>query len=64
MSKWTRIEDGYKLGSVEIFDNGGGLGPSAGSGRWALVLNGKWIANVDTLAEAKQRGEELTKESA
>ena len=56
-AKWHRLDspayDGYELGSWQITDNGAGVGPSKGSGRWALVYCGKWIANYDTLAEAK-----------
>ncbi len=55
-TKWERIEDGYQNGTVTISDNGGGLGPSKGSGRWAVSVDGKWIANVDTLAEAEAFG--------
>jgi hypothetical protein len=55
--KWHRFDDqrgvGYRTDGAEIYDNGGGLGPSRGSGRWAVEVGGKWIANVDTLAEAK-----------
>lgn len=51
--KWTRIEDGYQSGSLQIFDNGSGVGPTAGSGRWALVAEGRWVGNYDTLAAAK-----------
>lgn len=52
---WTRHDDGYESGRAKIYDNGGGLGPSKGSGRWAVEVDGKWVANVDTLAAAKQR---------
>jgi hypothetical protein len=51
---WTRIEDGYESGQARIYDNGSGVGPSKGSGRWAVEIANKWVANVDTLAEAKQ----------
>lgn len=57
MSAWRRIEDGYERGNAQVTDNGGGFGPSKGSGRWAVTVNGKWIANEDTLAEAKARAE-------
>lgn len=50
---WTRTEDGYRSGTIQITDNGKGLGPAKGSGRWAVTIEGKWVANVDTLAEAK-----------
>lgn len=56
---WEKIEEGYKRGPVELLDNGGGYGPQRGNGRWALMFRGRWIANIDYLAEAKQRGEEL-----
>ena len=52
-STWTRIDGGYQSGSVQIFDNGSGLGSAKGSGRWAVVIDGKWRINVDSLAEAK-----------
>jgi hypothetical protein len=51
--KWTRIEDGYKAGRAQIFDNGQGVGPSKDSGRWAVTVDGRWIANADTLRDAK-----------
>lgn len=50
---WQRTADGYQRGDVEIFDNGAGMGPASGSKRWAVVVAGSWIANVDTLAQAK-----------
>ena len=60
--KWTRIEDGYESDNARIWDNGAGLGPAAGGGRWAVEIEGRWIANVDTLAQAKERVEtELAK---
>ena len=52
---WKRIEDGYQSGRATILDNGAGVGPSKGSGRWAVCIDGKWVANVDTLREAKNR---------
>jgi len=52
-STWQRIEDGYQSGNAQVFDNGAGVGPAKGSRRWAVVINGKWVANVDTLAAAK-----------
>jgi hypothetical protein len=53
---WERIEDGYRCGLVVIHDNGAGVGPSSGSGRWAVEYDGKWQANIDTLKEAKNLG--------
>jgi hypothetical protein len=50
---WARIEDGYLKGDARITDNGAGIGPARGSGRWAVEIAGRWIANVDTLDEAK-----------
>jgi hypothetical protein len=50
---WTRTPYGYVKGNARIDDNGGGLGPAKGSGRWAVTWAGWWVANVDTLAEAK-----------
>lgn len=64
--KFTRIDSGTEIGyrsadgRVEIFDNGGGMGPSKDSGRWALEIDGRWIANLDTLAAAKTAGEQET----
>ena len=52
--KWERIEDGYQRGPWMILDNGKGLGSAKDSGRWAVMYEGRWIRNVDTLAEAKQ----------
>jgi hypothetical protein len=48
---------GYRSadGRLGVWDNGGGMGSSRGSGRWAVELDGQWIANVDTLPIAKQR---------
>lgn len=58
MDKWTRIEDGYAYGErVRVWDNGAGLGPAAGSGRWAVEVDGKWLSNEDTLKDAKFRAE-------
>lgn len=63
---WKRTEDGdYELvapGSSSpaafVFDNGAGVGPSKGSGRWAVAdALGKWIENVDTLRDAKAMAE-------
>jgi hypothetical protein len=55
--KWTRIEDdggrGYQSGNTQVWDNGAGVGAAAGSGRWALLIDGRWVANLDTLAAAK-----------
>jgi hypothetical protein len=58
-TRWHRIEEGYESGNARIFDNGAGLGPTKGGGRWAVEVDGKWLANVDTLDEAKRlaRGE-------
>lgn len=53
--KWTRTLDGYVTDGAAIYDNGPGHGPAKGSGRWAVEIDGTWIANVDTLADAKQR---------
>lgn len=62
MVTWTRIDTGsalgYERGRYQIFDNGAGLGPSQGSGRWALVIDGRWVANLDTLALAKAAADE------
>lgn len=55
---WTRTEDGYAKGRVAIHDNGPGMGPARGSRRWAVEVDGKWLANVDTLAEAKSLGDD------
>jgi hypothetical protein len=51
----TGPHTGYRTadGRGEVTDNGGGMGSSHGSGRWAVVIDGKWIANVDRLADAK-----------
>jgi GNAT superfamily N-acetyltransferase len=59
--KWSRIEDeeGYERGSARIFDNGGGLGPARGGGRWAVEIDGKWISNEDTLVQAKAKADEM-----
>lgn len=54
-TSWQRVEDGYARGDARIFDNGSGVGPAKGSGRWAVEVAGRWVANVDTLAEAKTR---------
>ena len=54
---WERIEDGYQRGSAQVFDNGAGVGPAKGSKRWAVIVSGRWVANVDTLAEAKRLAE-------
>ena len=65
---WSRFDTGadlgYERGEARIFDNGDGFGRARGSGRWALELGGLWIANLDTLAEAKGRADELTKACA
>lgn len=65
MTTWQRIDDGRSWGyrradgAVCIYDNGAGLGRAAGNGRWAVELHGKWLANVDTLADAKVWGAQL-----
>lgn len=53
---WTRTDAGYRCGCVEITDNGGGFGAAKDGGRWALLLSGRWVANIDLLADAKARG--------
>jgi 2'-5' RNA ligase len=56
--KWKRILDGYELGRAQILDNGGGgggFGKAKGSRRWAVMIDGKWVANMDTVPEAKAR---------
>lgn len=59
--KWERFERdgllGYSAvdGRVEVTDNGGGMGPAAGSGRWAVTVDGRWVANIDLLTDAKAR---------
>jgi hypothetical protein len=50
---WKRIEDGYASSRCAIYDNGAGVGPTKGGGRWALEIDGQWVANIDTLREAK-----------
>lgn len=55
---WRRADDrlgeGYVASyALAVWDNGNGYGSSRGSGRWAVEVDGKWIANVDTLDEAK-----------
>lgn len=53
-AKWTRTDDGFALGTrALVHDNGGGFGPSKGSGRWAVIVDGKWVANIDKLVDAK-----------
>ena len=60
--KWTRFDEpdaiGYESGNARIYDNGPGVGPTKGGGRWALEIDGKWVANIDTLAQAKERANE------
>lgn len=53
---WRRADDGYRSadGRLAIHDNGPGRGPSRGSGRWAVEVDGRWLVNADTLAEAKR----------
>lgn len=53
--KFHRIPEGWvdPTGRAVISDNGGGFGPAAGSGRWAVTIDERWIANIDTLVEAK-----------
>lgn len=61
---WQRTLDGYERRGtvhVEITDNGGGFGRAKGSGRWALTVDGRWIENLDTLAEAKARAANITR---
>ena len=53
-TRWARIADGYARGEWVIWDNGAGLGPAEGSGRWAVCRDGRWIANMDYLADAKR----------
>jgi hypothetical protein len=50
-------------GRAEISDNGGGLGPQQGCGRWAVMIDGRWIANVDYLPAAKQMAAEILDEA-
>lgn len=59
--KWQRVEDGYRSadGRIEIWDNGAGVGPARGGGRWALMIDGKWIANIDMLTDAKRQAQEI-----
>lgn len=56
--KWQRIDTGstlgYRSGDYWLNDNGAGVGSAKGSGRWAVMLGNTWLANIDTLAEAKQ----------
>lgn len=56
---WKRIEDdggkGYELGAAQVWDNGAGFGRV--QGRWAVEVDGKWLANVDSLADAKALAE-------
>lgn len=65
--RWTRIDDGRDLGyqtgglsspHLALYDNGGGLGPARGSGRWSVYVGGYPLARVDTLAEAKRVAEQ------
>lgn len=56
--RWSRLPDGYTSGPWAIYDNGPGLGPTRGSGRWAVEHNGRWVANIDTLADAKRYAED------
>lgn len=57
--RWRRVDRdgfvGWELDGVQLLDNGGGMGGSRGSGRWAVMVAGVWVANVDTLREAKAR---------
>ncbi len=59
---WARVRtgayDGYAKGDLLVVDNGAGVGSARGSGRWAVEVAGRWIANVDTLVEAKRLAEE------
>lgn len=58
---WQRFDEtfktGYRLGDVEVTDNGAGMGPARGAGRWALSVGGRWVANIDFLADAKRIGQ-------
>ena len=57
---WARTRDGAYIGCggrAEISDNGGGMGPSRDAGRWALLIDGEWVSNVDTLPAAKAEAE-------
>jgi hypothetical protein len=54
VAKWERTGDGWRFSAAEITDNGAGLGSARGSGRWAVVIAGTWIANIDYLADAKK----------
>ena len=51
--KWQRTSAGYRSGTFDITDNGGGFGPAKGNGRWAVSSYGRWLRNLDTLAEAQ-----------
>jgi hypothetical protein len=55
MMRWSRTADGYESGRARIYDGGRGFGPARGGGRWALYVDGIWIANIDYLADAKAR---------
>lgn len=61
--KWTRMTDprrpfdGYETEGAEVTDNGNGFGSTVGSGRWAVTVRGRWLANVDGLVEAKALAE-------
>jgi hypothetical protein len=57
MTKWNRIEDGYETDGAAIYDNGNGFGSAKNSGRWAVEIEGRWIANVDYLSDAKTLAE-------
>jgi len=60
-TKWTRMKGGGyvaighgRLGhTMRVDDNGGGKGPAKGAGRWAVMVDCGWVANVDTLDDAK-----------
>lgn len=51
------VDYGYvdTTGRAVLGDNGNGFGSARNSGRWAVVVDGKWVANLDTLREAKSR---------
>lgn len=54
---WKRYKDqqgdGYARENALIWDNGAGMAGAAGNGRWAVIIDGRWVAHIDTLAEAK-----------
>ena len=56
--QWEHVIDGYASGDYIISDQGGGFGPARGSGRWAVIHRGKWLASIDHLTDAKHYAEE------